>query len=108
MNYNSGQVEVTDRFERGLTFNSTYIFAKSLADNQGPVPDHFADENAGHRTMDLYDRKAEYGPVWGTRKHRWITTAVYELPFGKGGNSCPIPTGWWTGFWAAGGSVISS
>ncbi len=84
MNYNSGQVEVTHRFQKGLTFNSTYTFAKNLADNQGPVPDHFADENAGHRTMDLYDRKAEYGPVWGTRKHRWITTAVYELPFGKG------------------------
>ena len=84
MNYNSLQVEVTHRFTHGLTFNSTYTFAKNLADNQGPVPDHFADENAGHRSMDLYDLKAEYGPVWGTRRNRWITTAVYELPFGHG------------------------
>ena len=84
MNYNSLQAEVSHRFTHGLTFNSSYTFAKNLADNQGPVPDHFADENAGHRSMDLYDLKAEYGPVWGTRKNRWLTTAVYELPFGRG------------------------
>lgn len=84
MNYNSLQAEVVHRFQRGLTFNSTYTFAKNMADNQGPVPDHFADENAGHRTMDLYNRRAEYGPVWGTRRNRWLTTAVYELPFGRG------------------------
>jgi hypothetical protein len=34
--------------------------------------------------MDLYNRGAEYGPVWGTRQHRWLTTAVYELPLGRG------------------------
>ncbi|HTQ57344.1 MAG TPA: hypothetical protein VMI94_22900 [Bryobacteraceae bacterium] len=34
--------------------------------------------------MDAYNLKAEYGPVWGTRRHRWITTALYELPFGRG------------------------
>jgi hypothetical protein len=85
MNYNSLQVEITHRFQKGLTFNSTYTFAKNLADNQGPQPQgSFAGENAGGRTMDLYDRKAEYGPVWGTRKNRWLTTAVYELPFGRG------------------------
>src|SRR5260370_4788353 len=54
MNYNSLQVELTHRFQKGLTFNSAYTFAKNLADDQGPVPDHFSDENAGHRTIDLY------------------------------------------------------
>jgi hypothetical protein len=85
MNYNSAQIEVTHRFQHGFTFNSTYTFAKNLADNQGPQPQgSFAGENAGGRTMDLYNRGAEYGPVWGTRQHRWLTTAVYELPFGRG------------------------
>lgn len=82
--YNSFQAELNHRFSSGLTFNTAYTLAKNLADNQGPVPDHFADENAGHRTMDLYNRRAEYGDVYGTRRHRLITTAVYELPFGKG------------------------
>lgn len=85
MNYESGQIEITHRFQHGFTFDSTYTFAKNLADNQGPQPQgSFAGENAGGRTMDLLDRHAEYGPVWGTRRHRWLTTAVYELPFGRG------------------------
>jgi hypothetical protein len=85
MNYHSGQIEISHRFHHGLTFNSTYTFAKNLANNQGPRPQgSFAGENAGGRTMDLYNRGAEYGPVWGTRRNRWLTTAVYELPFGKG------------------------
>ncbi|HVN04191.1 MAG TPA: TonB-dependent receptor [Bryobacteraceae bacterium] len=84
MNYNSLQVEVHHRFQRGLTFDSTYTFAKNLADNQGPAPSSFAGENAGGRSMDAYNIKNEYGPVWGTRRNRWITTAVYELPVGKG------------------------
>ena len=85
MNYNSLQVEVNHRFQHGLTFNSTFTYARNLADNQGPNPQgSFAGENAGARSMDLYDLKAEYGPVWGTRKFRSLTTAVYELPFGRG------------------------
>jgi Carboxypeptidase regulatory-like domain/TonB dependent receptor len=85
MNYESAQVEVHHRFRQGLTFDSTYTFAKNLADNQGPNPQgSFADENAGSRSQDTYDLKAEYGPVWGTRKQRWLTTGVYELPFGRG------------------------
>ena len=85
MNYNSAQAEVHHRFRQGLVFDSTYTFAKNLADNQGPVPQgSFAGENAGGRSMDAFNIKDEYGPVWGTRKQRWLTTAVYELPFGRG------------------------
>ncbi len=90
MNYNSLQVEASHRFQHGLTFNSSFTYARNLADNQGPVVESpgssgsFAGENAGGRSQDLYDLKAEYGPVWGTRKFRSLTTAVYELPFGRG------------------------
>jgi len=82
-NYNAFQMEVNHRYKAGLTFNSAYTFAKALADNQGYTADHFADENAGHRTMDALDRNAEYGPVYGTRRNRWITSAIYELPVGR-------------------------
>jgi hypothetical protein len=34
--------------------------------------------------MNLYDLRGDYGNVGGTRKHRWITTMVDELPIGKG------------------------
>jgi hypothetical protein len=82
--YNALQTEVRHRFSHGLTFQSSYTWAKNMADNQGPVPDHFADENAGSRTMDLYNRRAEWGNVYGTRRHRFLTTASYDLPVGRG------------------------
>jgi hypothetical protein len=82
--YNAGQVEVNHRLRGGLQLNSTYTFANNMADNQGPNPSGFAGETAGGRTMDAYNRRAEYGPVYATRRHRWLTTAVYELPFGRG------------------------
>ena len=82
--YDSGQVEVTHRFSSGLTFDSAYTFAKNLADNGGPDSTGFTGETGGGRASDLYDRHAEYGNVYGTRRHRWITSAVVDLPFGRG------------------------
>ena len=83
-NYNAFQMEVNHRYKSGITFNSAYTFAKADADNQGYTSNHFADENAGGRTMDALNRSAEYGPVYGTRRNRWITSAIYELPVGRG------------------------
>jgi hypothetical protein len=34
--------------------------------------------------MDALDLKHEYGPVYGTRRNRWITSVRYELPTGRG------------------------
>ena len=86
-NYNAAQLEVNHRYKSGVTFNSAYTFAKGLADNQGYTSGNggisYAGENAGGRTMNLYDLKAEYGPVFGIRKQRWITSALYDLPVGR-------------------------
>jgi hypothetical protein len=88
-NYESAQVEINHRYKSGLTLNSAYTFAKNLADNAGYTTGSggglsFAGENAGSRTMDADDLKAEYGPVSGTRRHRWISSFVYQLPVGRG------------------------
>jgi hypothetical protein len=87
-NYQSAQVEVNHRYKNGLTLNSAYTFAKGLADNAGYTTGSgggltFAGENAGSRTMDADNLKAEYGPVAGTRRNRWISSFVYELPVGR-------------------------
>lgn len=81
--YNALQVEVNHRYQGGITFNTTYTLAKNLADNQGYTADHFADENSGHRTMDALNRSQEYGDVYGTRRHRWVTSIIYQLPVGR-------------------------
>ena len=83
-NYNALQFEVNHRYQSGLALNSTYTFAKSLADNQGYTPSGFSGENAGGRTMDALDRRHEYGDVYGTRRHRWVTSLIYDVPFGRG------------------------
>lgn len=84
-NYHSFQAEVSHRLENGLQFDSSYTFAKSLADNQGPANNGgFAGENGGSRATSILDRAVDYGNVYGTRRHRWNTTMVYDLPFGRG------------------------
>jgi Carboxypeptidase regulatory-like domain len=83
-NYNAFQMEVNHRYKSGITFNNAYTFAKADADNQGYVATGFAGENAGGRTMNALDRKEEYGPVYGIRRNRWITSAIYEIPVGRG------------------------
>lgn len=82
-NYHALQFEANRRFRGGLTFTSAYTFSKNLSDNNGPNPASFAGETTS-RASDAYNRRAEYGPVYGSRRHRWITTAIYDLPFGKG------------------------
>jgi hypothetical protein len=82
--YNSFQAEVTRRFERGLTYNIAYTLAKNLADNAGPNPGGYAGETGGGRVTNSLDRRADRGDVYATRRHRFVNTLVYDLPFGRG------------------------
>lgn len=82
-NYHSLQLEASRRLSKGLEFSSTYTFAKNLADNAGTNPTSFATENGGRATY-VATPAIDYGNVYGTRRHRWITTATYDLPFGHG------------------------
>jgi hypothetical protein len=82
--YNSGQVDVTRRFTNGFSLDSAYTFASNLADNQGPQESSFAAETGGARASYLYNRELDFGNVYGTRRNRWITTSLYDLPVGRG------------------------
>ena len=83
--YESLQLEVSHRFQKGLQFNSSYTFAKALADNQGPANNGgFSGENGGNRATSVLDRRIDFGNVYGTRRNLWNTTMVYDLPFGRG------------------------
>ena len=82
-NYESLQLEANHRFQQGVTFQSTYTWAKNLADNQGPASTGFPFENSSGASY-LYNRSLDYGNLYGTRRQRWISTVVYDLPFGRG------------------------
>lgn len=89
-NYQSMQVEASHRLQQGLEFHSGFTWAKNLADNQGPAGTGFAGETGGARATSILDRHADYGNAYGTRRLRWNTTLLYDLPFGRGrrlGNS---------------------
>ncbi len=87
--YHAGQAELSHRFSHGLSFESSYTFAKNLSDNQGTygaagATQSFVDEQGGYNGTYTYDRHIDYGNVTGTRRHRALTSGVFELPFGRG------------------------
>lgn len=86
--YKSVQAEFTRRMSHGLSFNTAYTLAKNLSDNQGSAGNFnsagFVDEQGGYSATDSFDRQLDYGNVAATRRHRWLTTAIYELPVGRG------------------------
>lgn len=81
--YNAAQTEVRHRFRSGLSFNSAWTWAKHLSDN-GTAPSGWGNELGNGRVTDSRNRRTSRGNVAPTRRHRWVTHALYELPFGKG------------------------
>ncbi|MGA2046289.1 MAG: TonB-dependent receptor [Terracidiphilus sp.] len=82
--YHSAQAEASHRLQHGLEFQSGFTWAKNLADNQGPNNTGFAGEGGGARSTSILDRHADFGNVGGTRRLRWNTSALYDLPVGRG------------------------
>src|SRR5271154_6529303 len=84
-NYNALQVEESHKMAHGLYFDANYTFARNLADNQGDVPAAFAGEvNYGVPIANRFDVHSDYGNVEGDRRHRFLLTGIYQLPFGQG------------------------
>ena len=79
-NYHSLAVKVTRRYANGLTVLTGYTFSKSI------------DNGSGIRTLgsdplfpqNAYDLKNERGVSIFDQRHRFVTSVVYDLPFGKG------------------------
>jgi hypothetical protein len=82
--YNSLQTEFTHRMSGGLTFDSAWTWAKNLSDAAGPAPTGWSGETGGGRVANSLNRRGDRGDVVFTRRHRWISSVLYELPFGKG------------------------
>jgi hypothetical protein len=84
-NYNALQIEESHKMAHGLYMDANYTFAKNLADNQGDTPTAFAGEvNYGIPIADRFNIRSDYGNSEGTRRHRFLFTGLYQLPFGAG------------------------
>ncbi len=100
--YNSLQIEGSHRLQQGLEFHSGFTWAKNLADNQGPAGTGFGGEGGGQRATSILNRHIDFGNVYGTRRLRWNTTALYDLPIGRGkmfGSSMSRPADLIVGGW---------
>ena len=85
-NYNSATVAVKKRFSKGLQFQSSYIYTRNLSNVDGAATST-ADAYAGEFGGFISDQHApglDYGNVAFSRRNRFLTTFLYELPFGKG------------------------
>ncbi len=83
-NYHAMTIAGNKHMSHGLQFSANYTFLKSLANGQGFNPTAFATQ-AGGTSTDSYNINVDYGNVSFTRRHRFLTTFLYELPFGAKG-----------------------
>lgn len=95
--YNGLTTEFSKRYTNGLFLQTSWMWAKNLGNSTGANGTGFGAEN-GSVPTDRYNLMADKGNVPGTRRHRWLTTFSYDLPFGKftGGSKAAkmVADGW--------------
>ena len=78
--YNSFQSMVNKRFSRGLSVSSTYTFSKTIEEAiQQP-----GQQDSTSSYIDDVARIKNRSLAFSDRPHRFTTSGVWELPFGKG------------------------
>lgn len=82
-NYNSGTVEVSRHSGKGITFDSSYVWTRDLSDAGGVAPNAFT-VAGGVFLTDRFHPRLDYGNVAYDRRHRFLTTWLYDLSIGKG------------------------
>jgi hypothetical protein len=82
--YDGLQTELTRRLSKGLTLDASYTIARQLSDAAGAVPSDFPAENGPSLLNRFRGTEDDYGPMPFTRRHRFVGTFLYELPFGRG------------------------
>jgi hypothetical protein len=82
-NYNSWTGVMEKRMSHGLQFQASYVLTRDLSNAGGVDPTAFAPAG-GNFVSDRFHPGLDYGNVIFDRRHRVLTTFLYEVPFGKG------------------------
>jgi hypothetical protein len=84
-NYQALQTEVNKTFSHGLMFQANHTWAHNIGNTGGDAPTVFSPEVIyGTAVANRFDLAANRGNIVGTRRHRVLVSAIYQLPFGKG------------------------
>jgi len=85
--YNALQTRLSRRMTGGLAFNVAYTWSRALGD----YLDHLSAGGGavGNFPETAYDMARDYGLLAFDIPHRFVTSFIYELPWGKGRHSEP-------------------
>jgi hypothetical protein len=87
-NYNSGTVEVSRHSGKSFTFDASYTFTRDISDAEGATPNGLVGVSGGDAggsyLTDRFHPGLDYGNVAFDRRHRFLVTYLYNLPFGHG------------------------
>ena len=82
--YQGLQSELNLRARNGLTFQASHVWAKSLGNVGGDAPTAFNPEIIyGTPVANRFDLAVDRGNMSATRRHRFLLSALYDLPVGK-------------------------
>jgi len=75
--YHSLQAQVRHRLTSGLQFQASYTWSHTIDDANDPL-------DAGTNVADFFDLPAQRANSLLDLRHRFVFSAIYELPFGRG------------------------
>ena len=102
--YHGGTLKADKRFSNGVSFLVAYTWNKLIDDVSTTVG--FLGQASARQNA--YDRKSERAIGSQDIAHRFVTSFVYDLPFGKGrrfGKDLPSSANWLLGGWQFNGIV---
>jgi hypothetical protein len=76
--YHSFQAKVERRFRRGFSLLSSYTWSHALDNTQD-----FEDATTSQLPQNQFNTNAEKGDSTYDLRHRWVNSAIYDLPFAK-------------------------
>ena len=81
--YNSLQTTLRKRFSMGLEYAVAYTWQKGMSDSIGYYGEGGQAGGQSAYMQNLYDRSAEWGPTYFDVKHNFVSSFVYEMPWGR-------------------------
>jgi len=86
--YDSLTIEANKRFSNNLQFFNNYTFAKNITNALGAAPSSSipigGQGDNGNNVENIFNIAADSGNAFFNPRHRFVSTVVYELPFGRG------------------------
>ena len=82
--YHSGSASLTKRFDRGLQFSTAYTWSHLIDDSTAEVNSTVL---SPRRVQDFQNQTAEKADSALDHRHRFVASALYDLPFFRKSNS---------------------